>query len=100
MRALTTTLLAGALMLWAAGCARKAEKVDTAPFEAAVTSYLAQKSMGMAVTEFQSIAIEGEAAVAVCRLEESSGLYKMGVRWRFTFQRAPDGWKVTKHEAL
>ena len=54
----------------------------------------------MRVTEFESLDVTGETATAVCRLEEASGLYSMGVRWRFTFQRDGQDWKATGHEAL
>lgn len=101
MRAWARVALVGVLLLCAAGCGKKDEvTADTAPFQAAITSYLAHKSMGMKVTKFQSLQVEGEAATAVCRLEEASGLYSMGVRWRFTFQRDRQGWRATEHEAL
>ncbi len=100
MRALAKVSLVGVLLLCAAGCGKEEVTADTAPFQAAVTSYLAQKNMGMKVTEFKSLEIEGETATAVCRLEEASGLYNIGVRWRFTFQQGPQGWKVTEHKAL
>ncbi len=100
MRALATVSLAGVLLLCATGCGKEEVTADTAPFQAAITSYLAQKSMGMKVTKFQSLKVEDGAATAVCRLEEASGLYAMGVRWRFTFRQGPRGWKVTEHEAL
>ena len=92
--------LVGLLLLCAAGCGKDEPAADTAPFQAAITKYLAGKSMGMTVTEFESLDVTGETATAVCRLEEASGLYSMGVRWRFTFERDRQDWKATGHEAL
>jgi hypothetical protein len=101
MRGCLAAMLVGLLLFCAAGCGKKETvKADTAPFQAAITKYLADKSMDMKVTEFQSLEATGDTATAVCRLAEASGLYNMGVRWRFTFQRHGEVWQVTGHEAL
>jgi len=100
MRAWAMVSLVGLLVVCAAGCGKEEATADTAPFQAAITSYLAAKSMNMKVTELESLEVAGETATAVCRLEEASGLYSMGVRWRFTFQRDRQGWRATEHEAL
>lgn len=100
MRAWMALSLVGLMLFCAAGCGTK-ETVDTAPFQAAITKYLADKSMDMKVTEFESIDVTGDAATAVCRLTEASGLYGgMGVRWRFTFERDGQAWRVVAHEPL
>ncbi|NLW50532.1 MAG: hypothetical protein GXY85_06765 [Candidatus Brocadiaceae bacterium] len=93
--------LVGLLLLCAAGCGKDGVTADTAPFEAAVAQYLAGKSMDMKVTEFVSLDVTGDAATAVCRLTEASGLYSgLGVRWRFTFERNGPAWRVTGHKPL
>ena len=100
MRVWATLSLVALLLLCAAGCAREEAAADTAPFQAAVTSHLAANRMHMKVTRFESLEVAGETATAVCRLEEASGLYGMGVRWRFTFERDRQGWRATDHEAI
>jgi len=100
MRAWATVWLVGLVLLCLVGCGKEEAAADTAPFQAAITSYLAARSMSMKVTDFESLELAGETATAVCRLEEASGLYSMGVRWRFTFQRDRQGWRATEHEAL
>ncbi|MHC4592175.1 MAG: hypothetical protein ACYS8L_05710 [Planctomycetota bacterium] len=82
------------------GCkGEPAVTADTAPFEAAIQTYLAAKSMGMKVTEFESLEVRQGAAMALCRMEEASGLYGgVAVRWRFTFTRDRQGdWQVETH---
>jgi hypothetical protein len=82
------------------GCkGERAVTADTAPFEAAIQTYLAAKNMGMKVTEFESLEVEQDTATALCRMEEASGLYGgVAVRWRFTFARDRRGaWQVENH---
>ena len=101
IRATLATMLMVYLMLLI-GC-NKSEPVmvDTAPFEAAIVAYLDEKNMGMAVAEFKTVDITGNAATAVCSMAEASGLYGMKVQWAFTFQRADANanWVVGMHEA-
>ena len=49
MRAVATVSLVGVLLLCAASCGKEEVTADTAPFQAAITSYLAHKNMGMKV---------------------------------------------------
>jgi len=100
MKAWAMLSLIGLLLLCTAGCGKDEAATDTAPFQAAIAKYLAGKSMGMEVTEFESLEATGETATAVCRLTEASGLYNMGVRWRFTFERDGQAWRVAAHEPL
>jgi len=100
-RAFVTTAVVAAVLASVLACGEKAElAADPAPFQAAVTAYLAAHSMDMAVASFESLSVEGDAATALCRMEEKSGLYGgVAVRWRFTFARQPDGsWRVLTHE--
>jgi len=72
---------------------------DTAPFEAAIAQYLEDKNMGMKVTEFRSLDVEGSAAHAVCRMMEQSGLHNVKVTWQFEFERKADGtWVALSHQ--
>jgi hypothetical protein len=92
-----------ALITCAAGCGKKAPSAaDAAPFGAAITDYLAGKSMGMEAQEFESLELSGNSAEAVCKMAVADDLYGgVTVRWRFTFTRADGGaWKVTRHEKL
>ena len=101
MKPWASVWLVGLLLLCAVGCGKDEPMADTAPFQAAVTNYLAARSMDMRVAEFQSLEVEGETATAVCRLEEASGLYSgVGVHWRFTFRRDDRGWTALKHGPL
>lgn len=73
---------------------------DTAPFEAAIASYLSAHSMDMRIAEFRSLEVEGDAATAVCKMEEKSGLYGgVGVTWTWHFARSAHGtWEVIELE--
>ena len=72
-------------------------EVDTAPFKAAITKYLAQQSMGMKVTEFLELTVEGATAEAFCKLQDADGLYGLGVTWKFVFKKEGNGWAVASH---
>lgn len=90
-----------AAVLAACGCGGKAVTADTAPFDKAVAEYLAGRNMDIKVTEFLSLDVEDDTAVAVCKLEPKEDLYGgLGVRWEFTFAREGDAWEVTEHRKL
>lgn len=97
-----TAILATALLacLAVTGCGSGEPEVDTAPFEAAVTTYLADHHMGMEVKEFRSLEISGGTATAICVLKEKSGLHNLGVKWRFSFRRNDARWQVREHKKL
>ena len=86
--------------LWL-GCAAKGpSKEEAAPFEAAITAYLKQNSMGMKVVEFKSLAVTGDTAKATAALQEAEGLYGLKVKWEFSFRRDESGWKAESYNAL
>lgn len=86
-----------AMLAGGSGCGSKAVDVDTKPFETAITKYLSQRSMGMKVTEFLKVTMDGASAEAYCKLQDAEGLYAMSVSWKFLFQKQGDGWEVTSH---
>ncbi len=84
------------------GCGKRGPALgDTAPFQAAISSYLQSKSMGMKVAGFQSLEVNNDTATAVCRMALADDLYGgVAVRWRFTFVRQDGVWTATGHERL
>ena len=103
MKVLVPMLAVLALAACTAGCGKKPPPAaESAPFRLAIAEYLEAKNMGMAVEEFVSLEVKGDAATAVCKLAVAGELYgSLHVQWRFTFARGTDGaWRVTRHEKL
>jgi hypothetical protein len=67
---------------------------DTQPFQTAIAAYLEANSMGMAVTSFDQLQVDGVSAKAVCKMKAIEGDYNMAVTWEFEFEKTADGWKV------
>ena len=73
---------------------------DTPLFQTAIAAYLEANSMGMAVTSFEQLQVDGASAKAVCKLKAVEGDYNMAVTWEFEFEKTADGWKVKgRHKA-
>ncbi|MHC4481610.1 MAG: hypothetical protein ACYS1C_11675 [Planctomycetota bacterium] len=99
--AMVVVVAAGAACFLLRGADEQAVQADVAPFQEAIARYLEANSMGMKVTEFESLEVAGDSASVLCRMQEASGLYGgVAVRWRFTFQRDAHGtWRVSEREA-
>ncbi len=70
---------------------------DTAPFEHAITAYLADKNMDMKVAEIRKLDVADDKAEAECSMKHVSGIGP-SVRWKFSFATEDDGsWKVSSH---
>lgn len=71
---------------------------DTAPFEAAVASYLDQNNMGMALKQIKSGPhIDGATATMTASLTRAQ-VGGPSVTWEFNFEQdASGGWKAVKH---
>lgn len=69
---------------------------DPAPFEAAINAYCVEHHMDMVVSKFKSIEIEGDKAIARPAMQDKAELYSLTVVWEVYFERAGEGWKVTK----
>jgi len=79
-----------------AGCGdNRPTPAETAPFRKAVEEHLAAKSMGMKVTSFESIEIDGDSAVADVRMESKDEVYA-GLKplWQVTFKKTEGAWRV------
>jgi len=81
------------------GCGPAEPAVDPAPFEAAVTEYLRQKNMAMAVKQIkEGPTVTGKTATLTASLFHAE-LKGPTVTWEFSFQQtAGGGWKVVAHK--
>ena len=81
-----------------AGCGSPEAAVDTAPFEVAVTKYLAQNDMALRLKGIRTGPIvDGDRATMSGSMTHRD-LGGPSVVWEFQFQRAEDGpWTVVSH---
>ena len=96
MVSIVAVILLAAVVMFS-GCGEKGPGVNTAPFEEAITEYLAQKNMDMKVSNFKDIKVNDNQATATCSLKHKS-LPGPAVQWSFTFTRAGDTWTVSSHK--
>ena len=83
------------------GCGGKQlTEQKTAPYKSAVTSFLAEKSMGMKVVEFKSLDVSGDKATGAVKLQDAEGLYAIKPTWQFTFIKADGTWIVQEYKVL
>ena len=95
LRWLRVWLLVGLVGLGPAGCGRRAAPQDTAPFEAAVSTWLRTQSMDMKPGRFRSLEVKGDTARAAVSLGHAEGAAGVSVQWDFTFARQGGAWVVT-----
>ena len=100
MTRLTLIILSSCLCILGCGRTTPATPTDTKPFEAAIAEYCQSKGYGMKVVAVDSLNVNGNAAMAVCKMTEAEGTYAFTVKWEFTFHRDGDGWQVETHKAL
>ena len=93
------TVLTLGVALCCAGCSKEnpAKPVDTKPFEAAIADYLHDKGYGMKIASVQRIDQNGDAATAVCKMQEAEGTYALAVTWEFSLHRSDGHWQVDSH---
>jgi hypothetical protein len=80
-------------------CSRSPAAVDPAPFEAAVTQYLARNDMAMRMKEIrQGPTVDGDQATMSASLTHRD-LGGPSVVWQIQFQRGKNGqWTVVGHQ--
>ncbi len=92
--------LVGLLTMALCGCGESAPtKEETAPFDAAIVEYLKDKQMGMQIAEFKTLTIDADTATASVAMKDAQGLYRVKVRWEFSFRKVNGHWKVLVHKA-
>ena len=89
--ALFTALLSVTFLL--SSCGDKPIDIDTAPFDKAITSFLASEHMDMKINKFKALTVEGQTANATCSMKSQTGLGP-AVVWKFKFKKESDAWKV------
>ena len=98
MKRLVVFALATVVAFPLCGCGNKPPtREESVPFETAIAAYLSQRSMGMRISEFQSLEIDGDAAVGVVAMQHAEAIHSMKVIWEFTFQKEGDEWTVVSH---
>ena len=80
------------------GCAKKVPVVDTTPFEKAIHTFLREKSMGLKVSAFKELKVDGNSAEATVLLEHAEGMVGPKVRWQFWFAKDKGVWQVTRYK--
>lgn len=94
-------VIATVAMVCLYGCGKGSVPPPTAgesqPFNKPIEDYLKSKNMGMAVSGFDKLQVDGDKAKAICKMQEAENLYGMRITWEFDFQKQKDGWKVTGH---
>jgi hypothetical protein len=86
-----------ALLLVLPGCGESAPAVDPAPFEAAVTSYLAENDMQLRIKDIdRGPEIDGERATMSASMTHKE-LGGPSVVWTFELQRTDGAWRVLSH---
>ena len=85
---LPTSVILLCLVLGLAGCGANRGGSDD-EYKAAITSYMAAKSMGMVVSSINDAEADGAKAVVTAKVKDAEGLYNMELR---------DGtWTVVSH---
>jgi len=81
------------------GCGSDEPAVDPAPFQAAISEYLRQKNMAMAVKQIkEGPTVSGDTATLSASLFHAE-LQGPTVTWQFSFKRtAGGGWRVVSHK--
>lgn len=67
-----------------------------------IDAYLKARSFGMKLEKLQKLDVDdsGDIATATCIMKDAEGMYNLGVKWMFTFEKSKDGkWQVKGHEA-
>ncbi len=88
-----------ALAVAASGCGESKPAVDSAPFEAAVSDYLARNDMALRLKKIrQGPTVDGDRATMSASMT-SRDVGGMSVVWEIEFQRRADGqWTVVGHQ--
>jgi hypothetical protein len=90
-------LVVSVVCVFGVGCGKSAPTIPDAEIKAAVAPYLSAKSMRMEITEIRDVKVEGDTAVAVCKMKDTEGLYNLAITWQFTLARQDGKWRATGH---
>ena len=93
-------VLLALLVCLSQGCGKSESRtVDPRPFKAAVTRYLEQNNMAMALKEIKAgPTIEGRTATLAASLQHAT-IPGPAVIWTFRFEQNADGtWKAVSHK--
>ncbi len=92
--------LAGLCLLVLSGCGAGVEIPQRDEFDAAVSAYLEQKTMQLAIVDYLEfeLADTGRSASATISLQYSGeGVAPVKVWFRFQFEKTANGWLVASH---
>ena len=96
--------LSGIVLLAVSGCgAGSVEVPDRAAFDTAVMAYLEQRSMNLAIADYESFdpGEDGSSATAVIALVlAGEGVSRVKTRFRFTFHRVDGQWQAVSHQKV
>jgi len=95
------TSLALGVALCCSGCSKQtvSSAVDSKPFETAIADYLQKNNYGMKIASVERIDENGNTAIAVCKMQDATGLYNLVVTWEFSLHRSNGQWQVESYTA-
>ena len=94
----------GIVLLAVSGCGVGSVEVpDRAALDTAVKAYLEQRSMNLAISDYESFAPgeDGSTATAVISLVlAGEGVARVKTRFRFTFHKTDGQWQAVSHQRV
>ena len=102
MRFLSIILLTliSVIMLCSCGGKEKLVKKETNLYNAAITTFLSKKAMGMKVVEFISVDTNENTSSCVVKMQDVNGLYSIKPKWEFKFVKNDGKWEVRSYKVL
>ncbi len=93
--------LISVIMLCSCGGKERLTKEEIDPYDAAIVTFLNNKSMDMKVVEFISVnAKDDDTASCIVKMQDVNGLYSIKPKWKFKFIKQDGDWIVTDYKIL